>query len=116
MAGGPDTQQPLTTSPATAPATRRAAGERASFYVWVAVILAVAVVAVILGWHSPGGTPDPTRSRGAHAQPHLPSVIDSAILVFREGLQTILVLAATTASFLGSNRAYRRPVAFGSGI
>ena len=43
-------------------------------------------------------------------------VIDSAILVFREGLETILVLAAITASFLGANRVYRRPVAAGGGL
>ena len=33
------------------------------------------------------------------------------MLVFREGLETILVLAAITASFLGANRVYRKPVA-----
>jgi high-affinity iron transporter len=37
------------------------------------------------------------------------------VLVFREGLECILVLAAVTASFLGANRAYRRPVAAGAG-
>ena len=42
-------------------------------------------------------------------------VVDSAILVFREGLETILVLAAVMASFLGGNRVYRRPVAVGGG-
>jgi hypothetical protein len=31
---------------------------RPSFYVWVAIVLAVAVAVVILGWHSAGGTPD----------------------------------------------------------
>ncbi len=35
------------------------------------------------------------------------------MLVFREGLETILVLAAITAGLLGGNRAYRRPVALG---
>ena len=44
------------------------------------------------------------------------AVINSAILVFREGLETILVLAAVTASFLGANRVYRRPVAIGGGV
>jgi high-affinity iron transporter len=33
-----------------------------------------------------------------------------------EGLETILVLAAVMASFLGANRAYRRPVSAGSGL
>ena len=41
------------------------------------------------------------------------AVIDSGVLVFREGLETILALAAITASFLGANRAYRKPVAAG---
>ena len=38
------------------------------------------------------------------------AVIDSAIIVFREGLETILVLAAVTASFLGADRVKRNPV------
>jgi high-affinity iron transporter len=78
---------------------------------WVAVVLAVAVVGVVLGWHASGGPPDPTAA-GAHMS-RTTAVIDSAVLVFREGLETILVLAAVTASFLGGNRVYRRPVAVG---
>jgi high-affinity iron transporter len=77
------------------------------------VVLAVAVTAVLLGWHAHGGTPDPSQ------QPHMSrtsAVIDSAVLVFREGLETILVLAAITASFLGGNRGYRKPVALGGGL
>ena len=89
-------------------------GSHLSFYVWVALILAVAVTAVLLGWHSHGGTPDPSVT-GNHMS-RASAVIDSAILVFREGLETILVLAAVMASFLGANRVYRRPVAAGAGI
>jgi high-affinity iron transporter len=89
-------------------------GERASFYVWVGVILAVAVVAVVLGWHAHGGPVDPSDG-GVHLS-RTTAVIDSAVLVFREGLETILVLAAITASFLGGNRVYRRPVAVGGAI
>ena len=44
------------------------------------------------------------------------AVINSAILVFREGLETILVLAAITASFRGANTVYRRPVAIGGAV
>ncbi len=79
--------------------------------VWVGVVLAVAVTAVLLAWHSHGGTPDPATA-ATHMSPTA-AVINSAILVFREGLETILVLAAVTASFLGANRIYRRPVAAG---
>jgi high-affinity iron transporter len=87
---------------------------RASFYLWVGAVLAVAVAAVVLGWHSSGGTPDPSAP-GAHMS-RTAAVIDSGILVFREGLETILVLAAVTASFLGGNRVYRRPVAAGGAV
>jgi high-affinity iron transporter len=87
--------------------------ERASFYVWTAVVLAVAVVAVVLGWHAHGGTTDPTDLPHGHNLSRTTVVLDSAILVFREGLETILVLAAVMASFLGANRVYRRPVAIG---
>jgi high-affinity iron transporter len=95
------------------PRTAKRAGERVSFYVWTAVLLAVSVTAVILGWHARGGTTDPTALPPGHRLNTATVVIDSAILVFREGLETILVLAAVTASFLGANRIYRRPVAAG---
>jgi high-affinity iron transporter len=89
-------------------------GQRVSFYVWVGVVLAVAVVAVVLGWHASGGPADPSDS-SEHLS-RTTAVIDSAVLVFREGLETILVLAAITASFLGGNAVYRRPVAIGGAI
>jgi high-affinity iron transporter len=87
---------------------------RWSFYVWVGVVLAVAVTAVVLGWHSGGGTPNPAAA-GQHMS-RTAAVINSAVLVFREGLETILVLAAVMASFLGANRVYRRPVAVGGAL
>ncbi|HET7046393.1 MAG TPA: FTR1 family protein [Gaiellaceae bacterium] len=40
-------------------------------------------------------------------------VFNSAVLVFREGLEAILVLAAVTASFRGANASLRRPIAAG---
>jgi high-affinity iron transporter len=83
-------------------------------YVWTVVVLAVCVTAVILGWHAHGGTPDPTDPANHVGRTN--AVLDSGVLVFREGLETILVLAAVTASFLGSNRAYRKPVAIGGGL
>ena len=60
-----------------------------------------------------GGVPDPTEqanlSRGAVA-------LNSGLLVLREGLEAILVLAAVTASFRGANAVRRRPVAAGAGV
>jgi high-affinity iron transporter len=89
--------------------------ERVSFYIWTALALAAAVSAVVLGWHARGGTADPTALPPGHRLSHTTVVLNSAILVFREGLETILVLAAVTASFLGANRVYRRPVVLGGG-
>jgi high-affinity iron transporter len=60
-----------------------------------------------------GGTPNPADPT-AHLS-HLAVVIDSGILVLREGLETILVLAVLTASMRGDNSAYRRPLAAGAG-
>ncbi|HET9094259.1 MAG TPA: FTR1 family protein [Solirubrobacteraceae bacterium] len=103
------------TTRAAAPPRRRA-NQRWSFYVWVALALAVATVAVVLGWHSGGGTANPGVASAARHMSRTTAVINSAILVFREGLETILVLAAITASFRGANRVYKRPVAVGGAI
>jgi high-affinity iron transporter len=96
--------------------TPRAGGRSQSvnFYIWTAVVLVAAVLIVVFSWHASGGTTDPTAD--AHRLGRTTVVIDSAILVFREGLETILVLAAITASFLGANKVYRRPVAVGGSL
>ncbi|HWK29955.1 MAG TPA: FTR1 family protein [Solirubrobacter sp.] len=49
---------------------------------------------------------DVTVSRGTVAT-------DAAIVVFREGLEAVLILAALTASFVGAKRHLRRPVLLG---
>jgi len=95
---------------------RRRVQERVSFYIWTALVLAGAVTVVVLGWHARGGTTDPTALPRGDRLSHTTVVINAAILVLREGLETILVLAAVTASFLGANRVYRRPVAVGGGV
>jgi len=79
-------------------------------------VVASAAIAA-LAWKAitaPDGVPDPTAS-GTHLG-HGAVVVDSALLVFREGLEAVLVLAAFTASFGGSNRALRRPVAAGASV
>ena len=43
-------------------------------------------------------------------------VTNSAIIVFREGLEAVLILAAITASFIGARRRLRRPVLVGAGL
>ena len=57
---------------------------------------------------------DPTETPGTES--HTTVVIDSSIIVFREGLEAVLIFAAVIASFVGKNRERRRPVAGGAGI
>jgi high-affinity iron transporter len=112
------TPSPVPTTPTPAPVaadpgarTVGARGGSAWFYVWLVVALAVATVAIVFGWGAHGGTVDPTDG-GAHLS-RTTVVVNSAILVFREGLECVLVLAAITASMRGSSAHHRRPIAVG---
>jgi high-affinity iron transporter len=74
-----------------------------------------ATLVALIAWSAiaaHGGTPDPT---GTSHLSHGAVVLDSGLLVFREGLETILVLAAVTASMVGASHVYRKPVALGAG-
>ena len=75
---------------------------------------AAVVVVAVLVWQgiTAQGAPDPTQP---NTSPTV-ALLDIGILVFREGLECILVLAAITASMTGAKRGYRRPVAAGAGI
>jgi high-affinity iron transporter len=79
---------------------------------WWTLGLAAAAVLVWQLVSSGGGTPDPTDPT-EHLS-HLAVVLDSGILVLREGLETILVLAVLTASLRGANSSYRRPLGWGA--
>jgi len=60
-----------------------------------------------------GGVPDPGEESNLS---HGAVVLNSGLLVLREGLEAILVLAAVLASFRGADAVRRKPVAVGSGI
>src|SRR5881394_3279928 len=78
----------------------------------IGIVVAALCVVAMLVWQgvTAHGAPDPTRPDTS------PTVafLDIGILVFREGLECILVLAAITASMTGPKRAHRRPVALGA--
>ncbi|MGB8356686.1 MAG: FTR1 family protein [Chthoniobacteraceae bacterium] len=80
----------------------------------VAIILMSLAVLVVMIWQgvTAQGAPDPTK---AHTSPTV-AVFDIGVLVFREGLECILVLSAITASMVGVNRGHKRPVIAGAGI
>ncbi len=109
---------PVITSAARSPqvpaATPEMSAPRLGVVVKLLVLFAVLSVLAMLVWQSiaNGGTPDPTR---ANTSPTV-AALDIAVLVFREGLECILVIAAITASMTGERRACRRPVAWGAGL
>src|SRR6059058_525479 len=80
----------------------------------IGIIVAAACVVLLIVWQgvTAHGAPDPTQPNTS------PTVafLDIGVLVFREGLECILVLAAITASMTGKKRMYRRPIAAGSGM
>lgn len=76
--------------------------------------LGILAVLALLAWQgiTAAGNPDPTAPRTSPAA----AILDIGVLVFREGLECILVLTAITASMVGADRAHRKPVAAGAGI
>jgi len=80
----------------------------------VGIVLAALFVVAMLVWQgiAEQGAPNPERP---NTNPTV-AFLDIGILVFREGLECILVLAAITASMTGPKRGHRRPVAVGAGL
>ena len=74
-----------------------------SIFVWIAVLLVVGV----LVWQgvTAQGNPDPT----VHGLTPMAGIVDTGVLVFREGLECILVLSAITASLVRTESLYWKP-------
>jgi high-affinity iron transporter len=99
-----------------APAKRSAHGQstpaRQTTGLWVtagiiAAVILLASIAVLIP--AAGGNPNPVVESSSGAR-----VIDIAVLVFREGLESILVLSAITASLVGGTKQYRQPITAGA--
>lgn len=78
------------------------------------LIVAVLVVVGVLVWQglTAQGNPNPTGPNTSRAA----ATLDIGVLVFREGLETILVLAAIIASMTGERAAQRKPIVAGAGL
>src|SRR3954470_19210735 len=80
----------------------------------IGILLAAICVAGLLVWQgvTAHGAPDPLQPNTS------PTVafLDIGVLVFREGLECILVLAAVTASMTGPKQDHRRPVMVGAAL
>jgi high-affinity iron transporter len=83
---------------------------RAAFRIFLFV--AAAIVVGILVWQgiTAHGNPNPTTPNTSPAS----AVLDISVLVFREGLESILVLAAIIASMVGERAAQKKPIIIGA--
>jgi high-affinity iron transporter len=75
---------------------------------WWALGVAVVAGIVYLMATAQTGPADPTEVHQSHGT----AVFNSSIIVFREGLEAVLIFAAVTASLVANNR--RRPVVLGA--
>jgi high-affinity iron transporter len=80
---------------------------------WTAGLLVLAGLVYLMATADTGPA-DPTEVAGPQSQATI--VFNAAVIVFREGLEAILIFAAVTASMMGGNKGNRRPVAAGAGI
>src|SRR4051812_6779440 len=78
---------------------------------WLVGFGVIAVLVYLMATAKPGPV-DPSEAKGQ--QSHTTVVFNSAVIVFREGLEAVLIFAAVTASFVGANQARRRPVVGGA--
>ncbi|MBV9672924.1 MAG: hypothetical protein JO076_08895, partial [Verrucomicrobia bacterium] len=76
----------------------------------ILLLLGAAVVLGVLVWQgiTAAGAPDPTAPHTSSTR----AIFDIGVLVFREGLECILVLSAITASMVGAHETiHKRAVA-----
>src|SRR3954447_13169274 len=78
---------------------------------WLSGLAALSAIVYLMATASTGPV-DPTEVAGR--QSHATVVFNASMIVFREGLEAVLIFAAVTASFLGANKSRRRPVVLGA--
>jgi high-affinity iron transporter len=96
--------------PMASPSTSAHDGRSYTRLAWWVGGLAVVSALVYLMASANTGPQDPTEVHMSHGT----AVFNSGMIVFREGLEAILIFAAVTASFVGANREKRRPVVAGA--
>src|SRR3954468_6066681 len=80
---------------------------------WAVALLSVSTLVYLMATASTGPT-DPTEATAPQSDGTI--LFNASMIVFREGLEAVLIFAAITASFLGANRRRRRPVVAGAAV
>ncbi len=96
-------------SPVVSPHQKNPARTAFRIFLGLAAILVVGV----LIWQglTASGNPNPTPNMSPAS-----AALDIGVLVFREGLESILVLAAIIASMTGEKQSHRKPIVAGAGV
>ncbi|HWI22561.1 MAG TPA: FTR1 family protein [Baekduia sp.] len=98
---------------AVAPPIRADRSSRRRLALWVG-LLALLAGAVYLMATAKTGPIDPTEVSAPQSRGTV--VFNAAMIVFREGLEAVLIFAAITASFVGANAHRKRPVIAGAAV
>ena len=103
---------PATTTATLLPEHKHVSTRATSVLGWVLLSMAALCVVGALVWQgfAAAGAPDPTKP----ATSPVTALFDIGVLVFREGLECILVLSAIVATMHGAQRFQRPPVAWGA--
>src|ERR671928_1976945 len=80
---------------------------------WLSGLAALSALVYLMATASTGPVAPTEVTR---PQSHATVVFNSSMIVFREGLEAVLIFAAVIASFLGANKGCRRPVVMGAVI
>ena len=94
-------------------ATLRKSASRPSVLAWVGGLAFITGMVYLMATAKTGPV-DPTEV--TRSQSHGTVVFNSSMIVFREGLEAVLIFAAIIASFVGANASRKKPVVWGAVI
>jgi high-affinity iron transporter len=99
----------------TVPYARNERQGRSAFHLpaWFLIAAGLVILSVLV-WQgiAAHGAPDPTVANTNR----ISAIFDIGVLVFREGLECILVLSAIMANMVGERESHRKPVVTGAGV